>query len=214
MGSARAVGAEPWPASIVPRMGERCLPSPTEPDWAAASLAARLYSDLLFNVVRDKYGAAYTPGAVLRSFGASYGSISVFKTSAPDKIKSYLDEAAGELESGRAMSVAPKADEGRSPRAPVAEVLPVYKTIYINESYSKITTNAAVAGEIARSVVEFGDPRAWLLDVDKVAAVSADDLAKAFRKYFTDAPILWVALGPDDMLSQFKESDFVGLGPR
>jgi len=194
--------------------GDFAAPSPTEPDWAAASLAARLYSDLLFNVVRDKYGAAYTPGAVVRSFGASYGSISVFKTSAPDKIKSYLDEAAGELEAGRAMSVAPKAAEGRSPRAAVAEVLPVYKTIYINESYSKITTNAAVAGEIARSVVEFGDPRAWLLDVDKVSAVGADDIERAFRKYFTDAPILWVALGPADMLSQFKESDFVGLGPR
>ena len=192
--------------------GDFAAPSPTAPDWAAASLAARLYSDLLFNVVRDKYGAAYTPSAVVRAFGSNYGSISVYKTSVPDKIKSYLDEAAAELAAGQAMSVAPKADEGRSPRASIAEVLPIYKTIYINESYGKITTNAAVAGEIARSVVEFGDPRAWLLDVDRVASVSADQIEKAFEKYFVAAPVLWVALGPAEMLDQFKESDFKGLG--
>ncbi len=193
--------------------GDFAAPSPTAPDWAAASLAARLYSDLLFNVVRDKYGAAYTPGAVVRSFGSNYGSISVYKTSAPAKIKSYLDEAAGELEAGRAMSVAPKPDEGRSPREAVADVLPVYKAIYINESYGTIRTNAAVAGEIARSVVEFGDPRAWLLDVDRVAAVTADELEKAFKTYFIDAPILWVALGPADMLDKFDPADYKGLGP-
>ena len=199
-----------FPASkgIAYLRGDFAAPSPVDADWAAASLAARLYSDLLFNVLRDKYGAAYSPGAVVRGFGANYGSISVFKTSVPDKVKAYLDEAAADLLAGRAMSVAPAQNEGRYPRAPIAEVLPVYKTIFINETYSTITTNAAVAGEIARSVMQFGDPRAWLLDVDRVAAVTPGELQAAFRKYFVVAPVLWVALGPAALLDKIDKGDY------
>jgi zinc protease len=190
--------------------GDFAAPAATDADWAATSLAMRLLSDLLFNVVRDKYGAVYTPGSYIRAFTANYGSLTVFKTSVPDKVKAYLDEAVAELAGGKVVSVSPAADEGKFPRQAIAEALPVYKALYVNETYQKIGTNAAVAGEIARSVMEFGDPRAWLLDVDRVAAVGADEVSKALKKWLIDAKVTWVVLGSQDLLDKVTDAEFSG----
>ncbi len=190
--------------------GDFAAPAAADPDWAATSLAMRLLSDLLFNVVRDKYGAVYTPGSYIRVFNANYGSITLFKTSVPDKVKVYVDEALAELAAGQVVSVAPSADAGKFPRQSIAEALPIYKALYVNETYAKIGTNAAVAGEIARSVLGFGDPRAWLLDVDRVAATSAADVSRALKKWLLDAKVTWVVLGSSDILDPVKEADFAG----
>jgi zinc protease len=190
--------------------GDFAAPAPTDSDYPAASLAMKLLSDLLFNVVRDKYGAVYSPSAFLRVFDANYGSISIFKTSVPDKVKTYIDEAVAELAAGRVVSVAPGPDSGKFPRQTIAEALPVYKELYVNETYTKLGTNAAIAGEIARSVLEFGDSRAWLLDVDRIAATSADDVAKATKKWLVDAKITWVVLGSSDVIGPVDEADYAG----
>ncbi|MEI6387555.1 MAG: pitrilysin family protein [Spirochaetota bacterium] len=187
-------------------------PAPTDQDWPATSLSMRVLSDLLFNVVRDKYGAVYTPGSYIRAFSANYGSLTVFKTDVPGKVKGYLDEAVGELAAGKAMSVAPGPDEGKSPRMSLEAVLPTYKALYINETYQKIGTNAAVAGEIARSVMQAGDPRAWLLDVARVSATSADDVERATKKWLLEAPATWVLLGPEEMIMPVDDAAFMGWG--
>jgi zinc protease len=189
--------------------GDFAAPPPTAADWPATNLAMRLLSDLLFNVVRDKYGAVYTPSSYIRDYAANYGTIFMLKTSVPDKIKDYIDEAVAELAAGKVVSVAPAPDAGKFPRQAIAEALPVYKALFVNETYQKIGTNAAVAGEIARSVMEFGDPRAWLLDVDRVSAVTATDVEKALRTWLLDAKITWVVLGTADLLDPVKEADFL-----
>ncbi|MFZ4615992.1 MAG: M16 family metallopeptidase [Rectinemataceae bacterium] len=187
-------------------------PAPTDADWPASSLSMRVLSDLLFNVVRDKYGAVYTPGSYIRAFPANYGSLTVFKTDVPGKVKAYLDEAVAELAAGKAMSVAPGPEEGKTPRMSLEAVLPTYKALYINETYQKIGTNAAVAGEIARSVLQFGDPRAWLLDVARVSAASADEVERATKKWLLDAPATWVLLGPEEMIAPVDDAAFTGWG--
>lgn len=188
--------------------GDFAAPRPTDSDYPAASLAMKMLSDLLFNVVRDKYGAVYSPGSYIRAFGANYGSLVIFKTSVAAAVKGYIDEAVAELASGRVASVAPKPEEGLSPRQDLAEALPVYKALYLGETYEKIGTNAAVAAEIARSVMQFGDPRAWLLDVDRIEAATAEQVLAAARKYLLEAPVTWVVLGSSDVVGPVNEADF------
>jgi zinc protease len=191
--------------------GDFAAPAPTDPDYPATSLAMKMLSDLLFNVVRDKYGAVYTPGAYIRVFPANYGSITIFKTSVASKVKGYIDEAVGELAAGRVTSMAPGPDAGKEPRQSIAEALPVYKALYLSETYEKISTNAAVAGEIARSVLLFGDPRAWLLDVDRIAAVTPEEVAKAVKERLLDAKVTWVVLGSKDVVDPVDPAAFLGF---
>ena len=48
--------------------GDFAAPPPADPDYMPLSLGMKALSDLLFNVVRDKYGAVYSPDAYIRDY--------------------------------------------------------------------------------------------------------------------------------------------------
>ena len=56
--------------------------------------------------------------------------------------------------------------------------------------------------------MQFGDPRAWLLDVDRIEAAGAEEVLAAARKWLVDAPVTWVVLGSSDVVDPVDESDF------
>jgi zinc protease len=191
--------------------GDFAAPSYSSADYMAMNIGMKTFSDLLFSVVRDKYGAVYTPGAYIRGFGANYGSITLFKTKIPGKAKAYIDEAAAILASGRAMAIDTEASKDGF--APLADVLEATKAQYINELYGSQATNAAIAGSIASSAIYTGDYRSYLLDVDRVRAVTADQVKAALDKYLFKGNISWIALGSADVLISAQPGDFETLGP-
>ena len=193
--------------------GDFAAPPPSDPSYMAANVAMKMFSDLLFNVVRDEHGAAYSPSAYVRGFGANYGSVAVFKTTKAAEVKAYIDEAAAELAAGRCLSVDPARSEGGKPRMPLAEALPAYKAQFANDYYEKLQTNAAVAGLIAQSVATTGDCRSWLLDGARIAAVGPEDVARAFKAVL-DSRVTWVVLGSKDVIEPVDPAAFGRLGPR
>lgn len=193
--------------------GDFAAPSPKDPDFMATNIAMKMFSDLLFNVVRDEHGAAYSPGSYIRAFGANYGSVTIFKTTKGAAVKDYIDEAAGELAAGRCLSVDPTRSEGSKPRMPVEEALESYKAQYANDYFEKLQTNAAVAGLIAQSVATTGDCRTWLLDGQRIAAVKAEDVRRAFKSTLASR-VTWVALGSKDAIDPIDPAKFSRLGPR
>jgi zinc protease len=189
--------------------GDFAAPAPADPDYMPLSIGMKTLSDLMFNIVRDKYGATYSPGASIRGFNANYGSISLFKTKIPGKAKAYIDEAVAVLASGRAVAIDPAASKDGF--APLAEVLEATKAQYINELYESQATNAAIAGSIASSVIGTGDYRSYLLDVDRIEAVTAEQVMDALDKYLFKGNISWVALGSADVLIGAQDLDFKGF---
>jgi zinc protease len=186
--------------------GDFAAPAPTEADFMPLNLGMKILSELLFNVVRDKHGAVYSPGSYIRSFNANYGSITLFKTKNPGPAKAYVDEAVAILAAGKAVAVDPgKSADGF---APLAEVLEATKATYINELYASQATNGAVAGRIAQSVVSTGDYRSYLLDVDRIGAVTGEQIGAALDRYLLKGKIAWVALGSADVLIGAQEGDF------
>jgi zinc protease len=190
--------------------GDFAAPPPSDPDFMPLNLGMKILNDILFNVVRDKHGAVYSPGSYIRSFNANYGSITLFKTKTPAEAKKYVDESVAILESGKAVAIEPeKSSDGFSP---IAEVLEAAKAQYINALYESQATNSAIAGRIAGSVIATGDYRSYLLDVDRIKAVTVAQIAAAVDKYLLKAPITWVALGSADVLVPLQEADFQGFG--
>jgi zinc protease len=189
--------------------GDFAAPAYSSPDYMALNIGMKTFSDLLFNIVRDKYGAVYTPGAYIRGFGANYGSITLFKTKIPGKAKAYIDEAAAILASGKAMAIDTEASKDGF--APLGDVLEATKAQYINELYGSQETNAAIAGSIASSAIYTGDYRSYLLDVDRVRAVTADQVKAALDTYLFKGTISWVALGSADVLISAQPGDFESL---
>ena len=191
--------------------GDFPAPASREPAYMAVNIAMKLFSDLLFSVVRDKYGAVYTPSSAIRSFGANYGSISMYKTTKAESIKSYIDEAASIFASGRCVSVDPSRPGEESAFMKISDALDTYKRLYSNEYFAAIRTNAAVAGLMIRSVVASDDPADWLYDVQRIAEVTPDQVSAAFSAYVLGGPFTWVAVGDPKLLARFDPDSFAGF---
>lgn len=187
--------------------GDFPAPVPDSEDFFPAALAARMFSDLLFSVVRDKYGAVYTPSAQIRNFTANYGSLIIYKTSQPESIKRYIDEAARAFAQGRVVSVDP-ARTGPDGFMPLEDALEVYRQIYMNEYFEAAQNNAAIAGLMIRSVIRTGDPAAWLRDQERIESVSAAQVRRAFDTWMKQGAFLWMAVGDRQLLDRLPLGDF------
>ena len=202
--------------------GQFAMPSPDSPDYAASLVAFDLLDDILFEILRTRNGACYSVEANLDGATASWGDITVFRTTVPGKVKPLVDEAIGVLASGRSMSgnvtvsAAGKSGLGSAAAAqaaafvPVAQALPFYKLKFLTQFYSGQETNRLIASQIAGSVFYHGDYRHYLLLPERIGRVTAEDVAAAAKKYLVDNPMLWIVLGDPALLKDVKRSDFLG----
>ena len=190
--------------------GDFAAPAPGKSDYFATALASRIFSDLLFSVVRDKHGAVYTPSAMIRAFSANYGSIMMYKSNAPDKIKGYIDDAASLLEHGRTVSVDPAKTESDGYMS-IADTVDTYKQLYMNDYFEAVRNNAGIADLMIRSVRLVGDPSDWLKDQSRIASLDAQSVGKAFDTYIMNGAFLWVAVGDPDLLGKTNPQDFASM---
>ncbi len=201
--------------------GDFAMPGPDSPDYAASVMAFNLLSDVLFEIVRTRNGASYGASATVHGFSASYGDITVYKTTVPGKVKPLVDQAIATLASGRSMggnvnaSAAGKSGIGSAAEAassafvPIADALPFYKAQYVTQFYSGQQTNTSIAGQIASSVIYHGDYRDYLLVMDRIQAVTADDVVRVTKKYLMGNPVLWIVLGDPALLAGVQKDDFL-----
>jgi zinc protease len=201
--------------------GQFAMPAPDSPDYPASLVAFDLLGDILFEIVRTRNGACYSVEANLDGARASWGDITVFRTTVPGKVKRLVDQAIGVLASGQSMSgnvtvsAAGKSGLGSSAAAqaaafvPIAQALPFYKLKFLTQFYSGQETNRMIASQIAGSVFYHGDYRHYLLVVERIGAVTADDVVRVAKKYLVDNPMLWIVLGDPSLLNDVAREDFL-----
>jgi len=187
--------------------GDFAAPAPGKDDYFATALAARIFSDMLFSVVRDKYGAVYTPSAMIRGFSANYGSIMMYKTNAPDKIKGYIDEAAALMARGRVVSVDPAKTDSDGYMS-ITDAVDTYKQLYMNDYFEAVRNNAGIASLMIRSVRLTGDPADWLKDQHRIETLDSLAVQRAFNTYFMNGAFLWVAVGDQALLDKLDITAF------
>jgi zinc protease len=201
--------------------GQFAMPAPDSPDYAPSEVAFDLLGDILFEILRTRNGACYSVEANVDGASASWGDITVFRTTVPAKVKPLVDQAIGVLASGLSMSgnvnasAAGKSGLGSAAAAqaaafvPIAQALPFYKLKFITQFYSGQQTNRLIASQIAGSVFYHGDYRHYLMLIDRIRAVTADDVVRVAKKYLVENPTLWIALGDPALLKDVKRDDFL-----
>jgi zinc protease len=202
--------------------GQFAMPAPDSPEYAPSLVAFDLLDDILFEILRTRNGACYSVEANVDGAAASYGDITVFRTTVPGKVKPLVDEAIGVLASGRSMSgnvtvsAAGKSGLGAAAEAqaaafvPIAQALPFYKLKFLTEFYSGQQTNRLIASQIAGSVYYHGDYRHYLLLPDRIGKVTAEEVVAAAKKYLVDNPMLWIVLGDPALLKEVSRESFLG----
>ncbi len=157
----------------------------------------------------------------MHGFTATYGDITVYKTATPGKVKPLIDQAIAVLASGKSMGgnvTRLRRGQGRHRKrrggqgsgfVPIADALPFYKASFLSQFYSGQQTNTTIASQIASSIIYNGDYRDYLLIIDRINAVTADDVVRVTKKYLINNPTLWIVLGDPALLTDVKKDDFM-----
>lgn len=178
-------------------------PSVTSKDYISASVCAKIYNELLFNIVREKYGACYSPGTSLTSTLSNIGLVMAYRVSDMENLRGYIKEAEDLMKQGKLISG--KQEDGTYEYSSIQERLEGYKNSYLNSNYEGMQTNGGVASRIAASILQFENPEQYLCGMEKIKTVSADDVEKVFEKYWcTEEKQLFAVVGPSN-LKKVKE---------
>ena len=166
-------------------------------DYTAALLAAEIYGDQLYNVVRQKYGACYTPGCNVVASLAPFGTTWMSRVSDFSGIAAYEAESRELMAAGKI--VLRNDDDGGYVFGSVEDVLDGCKNSYITSSYfDKMTLSASVAN-IAANILLYDDPDMPDILLEKIKHVTGDDVRRVFNEYWVRRPSRWyVMTGPDD----------------
>lgn len=185
--------------------GDYPIAEVTSPDFATLQLAYSMLNELLFSVVRTDHGACYSVWANAHGFLSSYGSLVVYKTSKPGEVKGWVDECIALLASGKTLNL----KGGDEKYAPIAQTIEAYKAKYVNAFFGNQQTNAEMASQLASSLFYFGDHLEYLRFIDKVRAISAEDVVAAVKAYVVGAPISWIVVGDQAMLNKVDKSKYL-----
>ena len=153
-------------------------------DFDTAVIASEIYSNALYNIVREKYGACYSSGSFCNgSYIAEWG----YKVTDREKYALYAAEA-------RKAMIEDSYIEDYIEGAKITIETSLFK------DWQYPSTKSLV---IAQGLSFAGDERYWEKRIEKVRAVTADDVRRVFKKYWIDAPSRYFAVtgeGEEDSL--------------
>ncbi|MCR5288617.1 MAG: insulinase family protein [Treponema sp.] len=177
-------------------------PAPFTPEYAATDLAGEIYSEVLYQVVREKHGACYTPRAGIGGSRINFGHIQLYRVSDFAHITSYVQEAQT-LMSADTIPFAINND-GSFSFTTIEECLEEYKNQYINASYSSQLTYRGVAQSYASSYLAYKDPFIRKQLLTDIQSVTADDIKRAFETYFVQGKKQWFAVAGTDVADKIR----------
>lgn len=172
-------------------------PNVDSKDYPIARVASNIFSDVLFNVVREKYGICYTPSSSVSSSDAAFGADMFFRITDFEQLPKAFSEACDFMEKGTLISG--KNSDGSFLTEDLESRLQGYKNSYINNKYATQATVGGVASRMAASLLQFGDIDSADKLTDIVKNCSAEDVLRVFKKYWLSEGSRWFAVvGPEN----------------
>lgn len=172
------------------------LPPYGAPDFFDCAVANSLYSTTMFNILRNKYGACYTPQAAMSGNLVSFGFEMIYRCSDFENILVYLDECRELMAAGQYISSTN--EDGSYVLVPFDDVLEGTKNALINSTYSSQMTTVGLLSRMISGYTMFNDVCALEDQADAIRAVTADGVIAAFNKYYlTDRDQWSVVCGED-----------------
>ncbi len=180
-------------------------PIPGSEDEIAFRIASDIYSETLFNVVREHYGATYSIGASYTYSRAPFGTVRAYKVSNLENIVTYITEA--EKLIAKNSLISGRDERGNFIYDTIEERLEGYKNTLINSQYYSSQTNAAVASQISSSILLFNDAQAHLDFTQRVRNVTSQDVLDVFNTYWVEGEKQWFAVTGVGEESRFLIND-------
>ncbi len=156
--------------------GVYAAPPLTSPDIYPMQVATSILRNRIFEEVRVRRSLSYAPDAFLSEFAANTGGIYVTAVDANQAVRVMLDEVA------KLQTEAVSADE-----------LKATAQSFLTSHYLDQETNAAQAGELAKYELVGGGWRTSTVLLDRLRAVSSDDVERVARTYMRN--IQFVVVG-------------------
>lgn len=167
-------------------------PNVDSPDYPVARIVSNIFSDVLFNVVREKYGICYTPSSSVSSSDAAFGCDMFYRITDFEKLPEAYKEAVSFMEKGTLISG--KNKDGSYATDTLESRLQGYKNSYINKKYSTQATVGGVASRMAASLLQFGDIDSADNLTEIVKKCTAEDVLRVFKKYWQSGSCRWFAV--------------------
>lgn len=155
-------------------------------------IASNIYSDILYNVVREHYGICYTPSSGVTASKAPFGQEYLFKVSDYGNIGKAMKEARGYMEKG--VVVEKSNEDGSYEVASIEDRLESYKSKWINYNYAEAATSAGQLQNITMNLLHYNDMNYDLIQLENIGKVTADDVVRVFKKYWVDGNSTWYAV--------------------
>lgn len=163
-------------------------PSVKSDDYVPARITEDIFSTIMFNIVREKYGACYTPGSAIGSSIVPVGFDYGFRVSDMEGFYSYLGEAQQVLKNAKVIS---SYSNGVVLYDDLENCLEGYKNSYIVKKYSSQSTSSGIASRIVSSLLQFGDLTSSEELIKKVNDVTTSDVLRVFEKYWLSENCRW-----------------------
>lgn len=163
-------------------------PKVTSPDYITGRLTEDIFTTTMFNIIREKYGACYSPGTEIDSSDLPAGIDYGLRVSDMKNFSKYLAECQALMLEGRVIS---SVDGDQTTYDTIENVLEGTKNSYITQKYMSQATTSGIASRLAASLLQFGDLTTADAMMQKVESVTADDIEACFKKYWIDGKSQW-----------------------
>lgn len=163
-------------------------PAVTSPDYVTARLTEDIFSTTMFNIIREKYGACYTPATQIDSSDLAVGFDYGVRVSDDKNFPKYLSECQDLMLAGRVISSVDSTGTGYDT---IENVLEGTKNAYITRKYMSQSTSSGIASRLSASLLQFGDLTSADAMMQKVESVTPADIEACFKKYWIDGKSQW-----------------------
>ncbi len=171
-------------------------PSNLSDEYIPASIAANIYSSIMFSIVRESHGVCYTPYSFASNSRAAFCGEELINLSNYEDFTFAMDNARQLMSLG--MVVNGNNPGGSYSFDSIEKVLESYKNKFINSTYSTQATTESIAATIATNLL-YNDLTYSDKVVEMIRNTSAEQIRNVFQKYWIDSPSRWfVIVGPND----------------
>lgn len=181
-------------------------PSSDSPDYIPFQIASSIYDEILFSVVREKYGCCYSINNNYLSNKKPVSFIFFYRVSDFDKILNSLSEAESIMKSGKIISHKNEASDFET--VLLKDVFISYQNKLINSIYSSLITPSGVAAQIVFELANDKLPQEYLYYENKILECTAEQVVDVFNKYWVGSDSSWIVVSDSESLKS-RASDFI-----
>ena len=166
------------------------VPSYTSDEIIPCIIASKIYSDVMFNVVREHHGICYTPYSTVRNNPCGFGMEILYRVTDFDNFKEAMEESRNYMKEGKLIENI--SDDKKSfVFCNLDSRLEGYKNSFITGTYSGSETTSGKVNQITWNLINYGDYDYSSKDVEKIKTVTSDDILNVFNKYWVNQNALW-----------------------